>query len=122
MKCLGVLVTGVLIMLLSGTAYSADVDKETGLIIAEHWETVRNNCTECHSAKLVTAQRGDRKTWTDLIRWMQATQGLQTFDAATEKKILQYLSSNYAPKERGRRVPIPPLLMPPNPYKDEAKK
>jgi hypothetical protein len=111
-----------MVILFTGIVYGAEVDKDTGLLIAEHWETVRNNCTECHSAKLVTAQRGDRKTWTDIIRWMQATQGLWDFDAETENQILQYLSSNYAPQARGRRGPIPLLLMPPNPYKDEAKK
>ena len=116
------IVVGYAVILLTGIAYGNEVDKKTGFIIAEHWETVRDNCTECHSAKLVTAQRGDRKTWTDIMRWMQATQGLRKFDAATEKKILQYLSSNYAPKELGRRAPIPPLLMPPNPYNDQAKK
>lgn len=110
------------VILLAGTAYGVQVDKETGFILAEHWETVRDNCTDCHSAKLVTAQRGDRKTWTDIIRWMQATQGLWQFDAETEKQILQYLATNYAPKARGRRQPIPPLLMPPNPYKNEEKR
>ncbi|HIB55093.1 MAG TPA: hypothetical protein EYG58_01765, partial [Nitrospirales bacterium] len=104
-----------MVILFTGIVYGAEVDKDTGLLIAEHWETVRNNCTECHSAKLVTAQRGDRKTWTDIIRWMQATQGLWDFDAETENQILQYLSSNYAPQARGRRGPIPLLLMPPNP-------
>ena len=122
MKRVVSIVVSCTVIFLAGMAYSAEFDKETGFIIAEHWETVRNNCTECHSAKLVTAQRGDRKTGTDIIRWMQATQGLQKFDAKTEAKILQYLASNYAPKARGRRAPIPPLLMPPNPYKDEAKK
>ena len=110
------------VILFTGIAYGADVDKETGFVIDAHWETVRNNCTECHSAKLVTAQRGNRKTWMDIIRWMQAAQGLRKFDAETEEKILQYLATNYAPKSKGRRAPIPPLLMPPNPYNDEAKK
>ncbi len=122
MKRIVSMVVSCTVILLTGIAYGAQVDKETGFIIAEHWETVRNNCTECHSAKLVTAQRGDRKTWTDIIRWMQTTQGLRKFDVETEAQIPQYLSSNYAPKARGRRAPIPPLLMPPNPYKDEAKK
>lgn len=116
------IVVGCTVILFTGVGYSVEVDKDTGFIIAEHWEEVRDNCTECHSAKLVTAQRGDRKTWTDIIRWMQATQGLWEFDAATEDQILQYLATNYAPKARGRRVPIPPLLMPQNPYKDETER
>jgi hypothetical protein len=110
------------VVFFSGIAHSDEIDNETGLIIAEYWETVRNTCTECHSAKSVIAQRGDRKTWTDVIRWMQATQGLQELDAKTEGEILQYLVSNYAPKSRGRRAPIPRLLMPRNLDKDEATK
>ncbi|MBQ28025.1 MAG: hypothetical protein CMH81_07825 [Nitrospiraceae bacterium] len=109
------------VIILTGLANSAEVDNETGLIIAEYWETVRDNCTECHSAKLVTAQRGTLKTWTDIIRWMQATQGMEKLDVKTEDRILQYLASNYTPKSRGRRAPIPPLLMPPKPYPNEAK-
>ncbi len=106
---------------LTGIVYGAQVDKETGFIIAEHWEEVRDNCTKCHSSKLVTAQRGDRKTWTDIIRWMQATQGLWKFETETEDKILQYLAANYAPQARGRRAPISPLLRPSNPYKNRLR-
>ena len=33
-----------------------------------------------------------------------------------EKKIIGYLAANYPPQEDRRRAPIPPDLMPPNPY------
>jgi len=121
MKHIASLVISCTVIFLATIANSAPEDKKTGLIIAEYWETVRDNCTECHSAKLVTAQRGTLKTWTDIIRWMQATQGLEKLNAKTEAQILHYLASNYTPKSRGRRAPIPPLLMPPKPYPNKAK-
>ena len=103
--------------LLLTTAVSAqEIDKESGLIIDTHWETVKGMCTACHSAKLITAQRGSRETWLDIIRWMQATQGLWQFDPETEKNILDYLATNYPPGEAYRRKPLSPLLMPDNPY------
>ncbi len=96
---------------------AAEKDPETGFIVAEGWETVRNSCTACHSAKLVTQNSGSRNRWLELIRWMQATQGLWQFDAATEKTILDYLSTQYGSKEGARRPPLPRALLPDNPYK-----
>ncbi len=89
------------------------IDEQTGLIIDRGFETVKTNCTICHSAKFILSQKGDRQTWTDIIRWMQATQGLWQFDAKTEDLILDYLSTNYAPTKQYRRAPIPSSLMPP---------
>lgn len=88
-------------------------DLASGLIIDENWELVKAHCTVCHSAALVTQQRGSRETWTSLIRWMQNTQGLWQFDAETETNILNYLETNYAPSTAYRRAPLDPSLMPP---------
>jgi hypothetical protein len=93
------------------------VDEATGLIMDAHWELIKNNCIACHSARQILQQRATRQGWTDIIRWMQATQNLWKFDAETEGKILDYLEKNYAPSGEYRRMPIPPMLMPPNPYK-----
>ena len=90
----------------------SEVDPASGLIVAEGWQTVRAHCGGCHSHKLVTAQRGNRETWLEMIRWMQETQNLWQFDAATEKTILDYLAANYSPSPVRRRAPIPPALMP----------
>lgn len=95
-----------------GTA-TAETDATTGLEIAPGWELVRAHCGGCHSHKLVTAQRADRQTWLDMIRWMQETQNLWAFDPATEAGILDYLSQNYPPQPNRRRAPIPASLMPP---------
>lgn len=101
-------------LLLAGAASGAQkVDEESGLIIAPNWETVKANCTACHSAKLITGQRGSRETWEGIIRWMQKTQGLWQYEPQVESDILDYLAANYPPGDSFRRSPIPPQLMPP---------
>ena len=92
---------------------SADeIDAASGLIKKPGWEQVRAHCGGCHSHALVTAQRADRNTWLDIIRWMQATQNLWQFQPAVEAQILDYLAANYPPQPNRRRAPIPPSLMP----------
>lgn len=97
-------------------APAQETDSDTGLIKAKGWETVRNNCTACHSANLVTQNSGSRNHWEKLIRWMQDTQGLWEFEPETEETILDYLAEHYGPKEGARRPPLPRTLMPDNPY------
>jgi hypothetical protein len=108
------LLATIAVCLLLPTAQAAEVDEHTGLIKSPGWELVRAHCGGCHSHKLVTAQRADRQTWLDIIRWMQATQNLWQFDAKTEQDILDYLSKNYPPQPHRRRAPLPPGLMPQN--------
>jgi hypothetical protein len=91
---------------------AGEIDEATGLIVNPGWEMVRIHCGGCHSHALVTAQRADRKTWLDIIRWMQATQNLWQFDPVTESRILDYLADNYPPQANRRRAPIPPGLRP----------
>lgn len=104
----------VLLVLLVLTA-AAEFDEATGLVKNPGWETVRIHCGGCHSHALVIAQRADRQTWLDMIRWMQATQNLWQFDPATESQILDYLADNYPPQPNRRRAPIPPSLLPNSP-------
>ncbi len=106
-----------LIFIISLSVQAVEVDKATGLIKAEGWETVRNNCIACHSTKLITQNHGTRNRWLAMIEWMQATQGLQQFDAETQETILSYLSENFGPKKNARRSFLDPQLMPKNPYK-----
>ena len=98
--------------LLAHAAMAQDVDSDTGLVMADGWETVKNNCTICHSAKLVTQNRGSREHWADLITWMQETQGLWEFPPEMENTILDYLSTHYGPKHETRRQNLPADLMP----------
>ena len=78
---------------------------QTGLIYDKHFDIVRAHCTACHSGKLVAQNRATREGWQQMIRWMQATQGLWDL-GINEPKILAYLAKNYAPEEVGRRTNI----------------
>ncbi len=97
-------------------AAEPEIDPVTGLKMTGDWELVRGNCTACHSAKLVTQQRGTDQQWLTMIRWMQEKQNLWQFDPNTESRIIAYLSENYAPDAARRRAAIPRDLLPPNPY------
>lgn len=74
----------------------------TGMVYDENFKLVRGACTTCHSSKLVIQNRATREGWKQMIRWMQATQGLPDL-GKSEVKILDYLAKNYAPKDAGRR-------------------
>ncbi len=74
----------------------------TGFIDDEGVEATIQNCTSCHSAKLVTQNRMSREGWKATITWMQETQNLWDL-GANEELILTYLAKNYAPTEKGRR-------------------
>ena len=103
---------GLAFLIISSAGLAEETDKTTGLVIDDGWQLVRIHCGGCHSHALVTGQRADRQTWLDMIRWMQATQNLWQFDAATESGILDYLARNYPPQPNRRRAPIPPSLLP----------
>ena len=100
-------------------ATKPEIDPVTGFKMTGDWELVRGNCTACHSAKLITQQRGTSQQWLAMIRWMQKKQNLWQFDPGTESRIIAYLSENYPPDAARRRAAIPPDLMPPNPYSTE---
>ena len=75
---------------------------ETGFVEGEGLQLVIANCTNCHSAKLVTQNRFTKEGWTNVIRWMQETQGLWDL-GNNEEVIVAYLAKYYAPESRGRR-------------------
>ena len=78
------------------------IDIESGLIVDDGWEMVKEQCSKCHSLELVTQNRATREGWMENIRWMQETQGL--WDLGTlEGPILDYLAKNYGPKKSSRR-------------------
>lgn len=74
----------------------------TGLIDAEGLMTVVYNCTNCHSAKLVTQNRMSAERWNATIKWMQETQNLWEL-GKNQDIIVNYLVANYPPKDKGRR-------------------
>ena len=77
----------------------------TGFIADEGMQVTIQNCTNCHSAKLVTQNRMSREGWKATIRWMQETQNLWDL-GNNEDLILTYLAKNYAPVSKGRRQNI----------------
>ena len=74
----------------------------TGLVAAEGLKAVIQNCTGCHSSKLIIQNRMSRESWATTINWMQQTQGLWDLGENTQP-ILDYLATNYAPSKKGRR-------------------
>ena len=78
---------------------------QTGLTYAPGFDQVRANCTVCHSAKLVIQNRATKEGWTQMIEWMQQTQGLWDL-GADKSRIIDYLANHYAPEEKGRRENI----------------
>ncbi|WP_298495355.1 monoheme cytochrome C [uncultured Algibacter sp.] len=93
-------------------AIPADIDEDliengihvrTGLVNAEGLMTVVNNCTNCHSSKLVTQNRMTTERWNETIKWMQETQNLWDL-GKNQDIIVNYLVTNYPPIAKGRRM------------------
>ncbi len=74
----------------------------TGFIDAPGLMETVNNCTNCHSSKLVLQNRMNKERWAATIKWMQETQNLWDL-GKNEAIIIDYLVENYPPKEMGRR-------------------
>jgi hypothetical protein len=77
----------------------------TGLVDGPGLTEVVNNCTTCHSAKLVTQNRMGKEQWNATIRWMQETQGLWDL-GQNHEVIVDYLVTQYPPVKKGRRAPL----------------
>ncbi len=75
----------------------------TGLIDAEGLMVVVNNCTNCHSSKLVTQNRMSAESWNETIEWMQETQNLWDL-GGNQEIIVNYLVTNYPSTAKGRRM------------------
>jgi len=84
---------------------TTEIDSITGLVIDEHFELVKGQCTACHSAKLITQNSASREGWEQMIRWMQQDQGLWDL-GSNEPLILDYLSEHYGIRMQGRRAPL----------------
>ena len=91
-------------------------DRVTGLALDGDWQLVQANCTECHSALLITQNSGSRGVWQIRIATMRNTHGMESLDAEVEERILDYLAEHYGPRQSSRRAPISPHLMPDNPH------
>ena len=74
----------------------------TGFVDAEGLMTVINNCTNCHSAKLVIQNRMSKEHWNATIIWMQETHNLWGL-GLNQEIIVNYLVTNYPVEDTGRR-------------------
>lgn len=74
----------------------------TGFIDGEGLMETVNNCTNCHSSKLVIQNRMSKERWIATIRWMQKTQNLWDL-GKNEEIIVDYLVKNYPVEKKGRR-------------------
>jgi len=74
----------------------------TGLIEADGLMAVVNNCTNCHSSKIILQNRMNTERWNATIKWMQETQNLWSL-GKNQEVIVNYLVTNYPPKNKGRR-------------------
>ena len=75
---------------------------QSGFINDQGVSQVIQNCTQCHSAKLVTQNQLSKEGWEATITWMQDTQNL--WDLGENKElIVGYLTKNYGPVSKGRR-------------------
>jgi hypothetical protein len=113
-------ILAVLLIGLPAAAEQPEVDAFTGFPKTGDWELVRANCIACHSPKLITQQRGTADQWLSMIRWMQAKQNLWQFEPEVERRIVAWLAESFPPSEDRRRAPIPPDLMPRNPFAPAA--
>ena len=75
----------------------------TGFIEAPGMAETIQNCTNCHSSKLVIQNRMNAERWKSTIKWMQETQNLWDL-GENEAVIINYLVTNYPPKKVGRRA------------------
>ena len=74
----------------------------TGFVEAPGMMETVQNCTNCHSAKLVIQNRMNKERWKSTIKWMQETQNLWDL-GKNEDIIIDYLVTNYPPQKKGRR-------------------
>jgi len=79
-----------------------EIISQSGFINDSGVSHVIQNCTQCHSAKLVTQNRMSKEGWQATITWMQETQNLWSLGDNREK-IVTYLAKNYGPQPKGRR-------------------
>lgn len=82
--------------------FDTETIAQSGFVNDKGVSLVIQNCTQCHSAKLVTQNRMSKEGWAATITWMQETQNLWAL-GEKEDLIIEYLAKNYSPDRKGRR-------------------
>lgn len=98
MRLLRVLIVFAFVTAGALNANEPQIDPKTKLKIAKGFEIVSVTCTACHGASQIYNTGLTRAEWLEAIRWMQAEEGLWTFEPEVEKEILDYLEINYPPR------------------------
>ena len=65
------------------------------LFAAEGVEETFDNCTACHSERIIAQQGQTQDGWIELFEWMVEEQGMAEIEEPDLSKILDYLSANY---------------------------
>ncbi len=112
----GLICATALLALAQAPRAAEETDRVTGLTLEGDWQLVQANCTECHSALLITQNAGSRGIWQIRIATMRNTHGMDELDADIEARILDYLAEHYGQRQASRRAPLPTHLLPDNPY------
>ncbi len=82
------------------------IASKSGLIIDEGYIAVQQHCSTCHSLSLIVQNKASRQGWIDTLHWMQKKQGMALLDEKSEISILNYLTKNYGPNKKSRRMPL----------------
>jgi len=99
------LISTLSLMLLTQAILAAEnIDPQSGLIIDSGYNTVKKQCTICHSAQLISQNKASYREWLKTIRWMQKEQGMRELSQQDEELILKYLTKHYSPKQSSRRA------------------
>ena len=81
------------------TLNAKEYDIVTGLVIDEGIDDIKEHCNVCHPGRFIIVNGGGEKFWTYKIKVMQKGFGLWELDKETKKRIVHYLSKNYAKKK-----------------------
>jgi len=63
-------------------------------------DLVIDNCTACHSTRIIMQNHMSRKRWDETITWMQKKQGLWMLQKEVRGKILDYLAKAQGPADQ----------------------
>jgi mono/diheme cytochrome c family protein len=63
-------------------------------------------CIACHGTALIKQQGMSRERWDQTLTWMTEKHGMPAPDADERKLIVDYLATNFPPRQRGRPNPF----------------
>lgn len=72
-----------------------DPDEFGVLVPAKGADETFNNCTACHSERIISQQGLSRKDWAELFEWMVDEQEMEKMEEPDYTLVLDYLSKNY---------------------------